>query len=98
MTKRDQLIVAIRSRQVVAFTYDGRRRVGNPHTLGDINGRLVLEFYQTAGSSNRGGLPAWRTVSIESINSLELTEDSFAIESESNSSNVKWDSIVATVR
>ena len=81
---REKLMEAIAGRLEVDLHYErdgsarGERRV-EPHALfrsGDK--RLFLYAFQSAGASERGGLPGWRRFAVESIVSVEVLESEFA--------------------
>lgn len=96
----DELIrQAIAERRLVAYRYNGQRRVGEPHLYGTMNGRPMLLVYQTEGTSFAGPYPNWRRLSLDGISRLTITGRSFehsrlradAMESE-------WTEIWAMVR
>ena len=48
----------------------GERTV-EPHIIYQAsNGKILVDFYQTAGYSSSGNLPSWRRLSVDDITSL----------------------------
>ena len=73
------LITAIKEMKMVSFMYDGHHRVLEPHTFGIFsNGKLILIGWQTDGTSERGGIPAWRQFSPYKIGSFKTLPKSFS--------------------
>jgi predicted DNA-binding transcriptional regulator YafY len=70
---------AIHNRLVVEFTYDGHRRIVEPHCLGiSTRGRHVLRAYQTGGTSSTGSVPDWRLFAVEKISTARATGMTFS--------------------
>lgn len=68
------LINAIRSGQVLSFTYDGLPRTVEPHTYGrSTAGNDVLRSYQTAGQSKTGRVPEWTLMKVNKIVGLAVS-------------------------
>jgi len=74
----DELIrQAIADRRLVAYRYNGQRRVGEPHLYGVMNGKPTLLVYQTEGTSFAGPYPNWRRLSLDGISRFTITGRSF---------------------
>lgn len=69
---------AIRSRRLVSFTYDQLPRVVEPATLGYTStGKLSLRGCLIEGESRRNTLPCWELYTVDKIESLVSTSDTF---------------------
>lgn len=68
---------AIQSKQIIEFTYNGFKRIAEPHVLGIKNGVYNLLIFQIGGQSSLGRLPNWRIVKVEKIYDLKLINDYF---------------------
>lgn len=73
----DDILEAIRNRDVIKFTYNGRLRICEPHIFGMANKKNQVLCYQTHGQSMRGGIPEWRRFDIAGIEGLVITGDKF---------------------
>lgn len=70
---------AIRRRAVIAFTYDGGRRVVEPHCHGVSSaGNEVLRGFQTGGSSGSGEPVGWKLFEVAKIQRLRPQGSTFA--------------------
>ncbi|MCZ7556093.1 MAG: hypothetical protein M5R41_06805 [Bacteroidia bacterium] len=68
---------AIKNMQTLSFTYNGYRRVVEPHTYGtDTKGHEALRAYQTSGSSESGEL-GWKLFHVGDIRGLSVLEATF---------------------
>src|SRR5688572_19343947 len=69
---------AISGRFLLRFKFGGLSRIVEPHLYGKCGGLVRILAYQTAGESNRGGLPEWRLFPIDGISEpAVLNESSF---------------------
>lgn len=95
----DQLLrTAIRDKRLVAFVLDGRRRVGEPHDYGIMNGIPRLFFYQTRGQSRSRPPIGWRWAALAKISELEILDDKFSGPRPAPSGkHIPWDTLFATV-
>ncbi len=74
LTIGEQLVQATLGHELVAFTYDGRHRVVEPHMVALHGaGEVVLLAYQVGGQSRKGDIPGWRTFVLSEIDDLETT-------------------------
>jgi hypothetical protein len=74
LTVGEQLVHATLGHDVVAFSYDGRHRVVEPHMVVLHGaGEVVLLGYQIGGQSRKGDVPGWRTFIVSEIEGLEGT-------------------------
>jgi hypothetical protein len=90
---------AIAGRLLVAFTYHGHHRVGEPHVYGRTNGRVQLLIYQTGGTSSSGRLPDWRRCDVDEITGLRVQQQTFRGSRRSPSGDHSdWDETWAIVR
>lgn len=75
----ERLVRAILDHRVVEFVYEGYRRTVEPYLLGlHEAGEPILLGYQTAGLSQSGEIPGWRTFITTAIGDVEITANSFA--------------------
>jgi hypothetical protein len=72
-----QLCMAIASKRLVELTYQGLRRVAEPHDYGMINGVEQLLLYQVGGKSRSKKLPDWRLVHVAEVEQLRVLEEQF---------------------
>ena len=69
---------AISHNRVLAFDYEGRSRVVNPHALREDQLRkLVLHAWQTNGGSNTRTPPCWGNFHLEKIVRLRVLDETF---------------------
>jgi predicted DNA-binding transcriptional regulator YafY len=74
----ERLVRAILDHRLVGFRYQGRERIVEPHLLGlHEAGEPVLVAYQTAGTSQSGDVPGWRTFITTSIEDVEILDQTF---------------------
>jgi WYL domain len=79
LTTGERLVRAILDHRVVEFAYQGYRRTVEPYLLGIHEaGEPILLGYQTAGASQSGEIPGWRTFITTTIGEVEVTDRSFA--------------------
>jgi WYL domain len=79
LTTGERLVRAILNHQVIEFAYQGYRRIVEPYLLGIHEaGEPILLGYQTAGASQSGDIPGWRTFITTAIGDVEMTGTSFA--------------------
>lgn len=73
------LVRAVLERRPVRFDYHGLRRTVEPHLVGIHEaGEAMLVGYQTAGASQSGEVPGWRTFILAEIGDPALEEGRFA--------------------
>lgn len=66
---------AIAARRVIAFTYEGRLRTVEPHTLGhSTKGVLTLSAWQLSG----GSATSWRDYHCNKMTNVSVTEQQFS--------------------
>jgi hypothetical protein len=96
----DELIrQAIAERRLVAYRYNGQRRVGEPHLYGLRNGQPTLLVYQTEGTSFAGPYPNWRNCALSGLTRMTITGRSFQHPRlSSTDSHREWSEIWAIVR
>lgn len=72
------IINAIRTKQLLSFTYDGLPRLVEPHAVGlSTAGNQVMRCFQVGGSHKKAGHD-WDLVRLEKIVSLAVTGEHFA--------------------
>ena len=77
-TTGERLVWAILEHRPVSFAYHGLQRMVEPYLLGIHEaGEPLLLGYQTAGFSQSGELPGWRTFIITEIHRVELGDAQF---------------------
>ena len=96
----DELIrQAIAERRLVAYRYNGQRRVGEPHLYGVQNGQPALLVYQTEGTSFAGPYPNWRRCDLSGITRFTITGRKFEHPRLRSSESLReWTEIWAIVR
>jgi hypothetical protein len=68
---------AVAGRRLLAFSYQGRNRVVEPHVCGrDSNNHDLLTAWLVRGYSQSGG-PGWRTYSLSEIHHVMVLEERF---------------------
>jgi len=69
---------AIQNKSVVEFTYDGYRRIVEPHCHGltDRN-NPGLRGYQVGGGSASGEVPSWKMFDLNKALNIQITERNF---------------------
>jgi hypothetical protein len=88
----------IRDRWRLAFVYEGHPRVVDPHIYGVLTtGLLALSGYQVGGSSRAGKVPDWRTFHLESIEQLEILEESSRIRGDYNPDDPQFAKVYSQV-
>jgi hypothetical protein len=80
MTVKQTLCEAIASRHLVTLTRGndpkGSQRTGAPHILFDsTTGQECVAFFQTEGYTSSGGLPQWRNVPLENIETVQVHDE-----------------------
>jgi hypothetical protein len=78
LTRVATICEAIHGNRVMRLSYRGLERIGEPHDLVEMKGRLILNFYQLDGASSSGPLPGWRTLYVEDVDEPELTDRPFS--------------------
>jgi hypothetical protein len=79
LTNGERLVRAILDHRVVEFIYEGYRRTVEPYLLGlHEAGEPLLLGYQTAGGSQSGEIPGWRTFVTTAIGDVAVTDRSFS--------------------
>ena len=79
ITGTERLVRAVLDHRLVRFRYHGQARTVEPQLLGlHEAGEPMLVGYQTAGGSNSGDLPGWRTFITTAIEEVEVTDEPFA--------------------
>jgi hypothetical protein len=74
-----EIVRAIRGRNVLCFDYHGQPRQVNPHALGRVqpDNKAVLHAWQTGGRSNHGVPPMWGYFRLDEIEDLRVTDTTF---------------------
>ena len=73
------IISAIRNNQCLSFNYDGYQRVVEPHAYGvSSKGKEIMRAFQVQGGHVSGHKDGWHLFSIEKINFLTNTGESFS--------------------
>jgi WYL domain len=81
-TTWDLLEQALRQRRPVWACYHGQDRLLCPHALGWKNGRAKVLAYQADGTTTAGPLPTgttqrWRSLFIDQIKDLRITDETW---------------------
>jgi hypothetical protein len=78
LTFAERLVLAVLEHRVTRIRYNGRDRVIEPQLLGIHEaGEPMLVAYQTAGASQSGDVPGWRTFITTSVEAVEVTDERF---------------------
>ena len=78
LTGGERLVLAILDHRLVRIRYQGRDRLIEPHLVGIHEaGEPLLVAYQTAGTSQSGAVPGWRSFITTSIETVEVTDEVF---------------------
>jgi hypothetical protein len=78
LTFGERLVLAVLEHRVTRIRYSGRDRVIEPQLLGIHEaGEPMLVAYQTAGASQSGDVPGWRTFITTSVESVDVTDERF---------------------
>ncbi len=79
LTFGERLVLAVLDHRVARIRYQGRDRVIEPQLIGIHEaGEPMLVAYQTAGGSQSGDVPGWRTFITTSIEDVEVTDQRFS--------------------
>ena len=96
----ERLRFAIANTRLIAITYHGRSRTGEPHDYGLRNGTLKLLFFQLreAGRSRRGDAKGWRLLEVSTIAACDVLDDVFrGSRGQSHRQHLDWDELFARV-
>jgi hypothetical protein len=78
LTFGERLVLAVLGHRVTRIRYQGRDRVIEPQLIGIHEaGEPMLVAYQTAGESQSGDVPGWRTFITTSVEQVEVTDERF---------------------
>jgi predicted DNA-binding transcriptional regulator YafY len=78
-----ELRAAIKQRNVVEFRYSGRSRVVHPHAIFVAStGTHCLDAVQVGGRSTSGPLPGWRRFDLNRIDTVDIRNEHFDVDSE----------------
>lgn len=94
------LRLAIAARRLIAFTYEGRSKQGEPHDYGLIGGQPRLNFFQTRGRSRNGVEEAgrWKTLDPAKMTRVRVLPQGFAgTRTTTRGAHKRWDEIFASV-
>ena len=79
LTFGERLVLAVLDHRVARVRYQGRDRVIEPQLIGIHEaGEPMLVAYQTAGGSQSGDVPGWRTFITTSVEDVEVTDQRFS--------------------
>lgn len=93
-----QLCLAITEKRLIELTYQGLRRIAEPHDYGIINGVEQLLMYQVAGESRSTKLPDWRLVHVLEIKQLQVLGKQFpGGRTVPSNRHKRWDRLYARV-
>jgi hypothetical protein len=77
----------------------GRKRVGEPHDYGMLNGKPILLFFQTSGYSKSGNLPQWRHLDPTSFRVVRPLDRTFSGGRDlENARHRQWDELFIRAR
>jgi len=73
------IAIAIRTRKLLQFTYDGYPRTVEPHTYGiDGKGHQALRAYQVSGGSESGEYVGWKLFHVAEMRGIAILEQEFS--------------------
>ena len=73
---------AIKNKNILQFMYDDKLRIVEPHVFGTStkeDSSDLLRAYQIMGGSNSDNDLGWRLFSIDKINDINLSENTFDV-------------------
>lgn len=71
---------AIRDQKVISFKYGDKKRIVEPHCLGETHkGKTVLRAYQVDGESGSTKIPGWALFEIAKIERARRTKKDFSV-------------------
>lgn len=76
------IIKAIKNKNILQFIYDDKLRIVEPHVFGTstkVNSSDLLRAYQVMGGSNSDNDLGWRLFSIDKIDDISLSENTFDV-------------------
>ncbi|MDE1892464.1 MAG: hypothetical protein KGI13_08235 [Betaproteobacteria bacterium] len=74
-----EITLAIESRKMIAFIYEGHSRTVEPYCFGiDKKGNKAIRAFQVGGGSNSGSPQSWKLFLIADIRGLNITNTNFA--------------------
>lgn len=77
----NEIINAIKNRNVIEFHYEGELRIVEPHCYGKTTaGNEGLRAYQIDGYSSSGKM-GWKMYDLGKADEIEVTEDTFELRS-----------------
>ena len=88
---------AIANKRLIAFFYNSKWRVAEPHDYGVKNGTAKLLVYQVRGKST-SGVRGWKLLDISKIHQLAILEDSFrGTRVRPEQHHMRWDEVFVRV-
>lgn len=95
---QEVILRAIRERRLIECRYNGRRRICEPHLLGEKGGVAQLLAFQVDGVSTSDPLPSWRRFEVARMAGTTVLTEVFSGPREVGSSaKATFDRIVAVV-
>src|SRR3954471_2959994 len=88
---------AIFERRMLAFEYDGKPRLVEPHDYGRMKDLDRVLCYQVGGESNSGKLPAWRLFEVSRMVNLKLSDQRFPGPRDDDKRHHDWQVVYARV-
>lgn len=74
-----EINLAIQSRKIITFTYEGYSRTAEPYCFGiDKKGNKAIRAFQISGGSSSGISQGWKLFLINEIRNLNVANSSFA--------------------
>lgn len=74
----DLLLKAISGKPLINSTYKNKSRVAEPHDYGIQDGIRRVLCYQIGGHTNTGRLPSWRLFDVDDMQSVQISDCTFA--------------------
>lgn len=76
----DVIVKAIDEKRVLSIFYDGGVRKVAPCCYGNgKKGQALLRCWQISGFSRSGNVPAWKLMSVEKIQNVQILDENFNI-------------------
>jgi hypothetical protein len=91
--------VAIATKHLLEFDYDGYHPIVEPHVYGIQDGKRQILVYQVDGESSSGNLPNWRRMDLNKISDMHMLDQTFAgPRSYPSGKHSSFDTTIAVVR
>lgn len=74
----DNIVKAINEKRLLSVFYDGGERKSAPCCYGNgSRGQKLLRCWQVSGFSQSGNVPAWKLMSVEKMQNINILDEGF---------------------